>query len=75
MVSCEFGVKSVTIHFAISYNIGGNNVWTHIDMVKLGYILLDEKFAKQKDNADRLPGAPQNSLQRGESFETGIRSP
>ena len=44
-----------------TYNIGGNNEWTNIEIVKLICRLLDEKFAADAEMKNRFPRAPQVS--------------
>ena len=44
-----------------TYNIGGNNEWTNIEIVRLICRLLDEKFAADKEMKSRFPQAPQVS--------------
>jgi len=41
------------------YNIGGNNEWTNIDIVKLVCSLVDERFAQDSTLSGRFPDAPQ----------------
>lgn len=55
-----------------TYNIGGNNEWTNIDIVKLICTLLDEKFAAHQDMATRFPKAPQNSKNNATSLITYV---
>ncbi len=42
-----------------TYNIGGNNEWTNIKIVKLICRLLDERFASEPSMKQRFPHAPQ----------------
>ncbi len=42
-----------------TYNIGGNNEWANIDIVKLICELLDKQFQSASDMAIRFPNAPQ----------------
>lgn len=44
-----------------TYNIGGNNEWANIDIIKLICTLLDDKFRNSKEIGSRFPKAPQNS--------------
>ncbi|MBW6521432.1 MAG: dTDP-glucose 4,6-dehydratase [Desulfoarculaceae bacterium] len=44
-----------------TYNIGGNNEWTNIEIVRLICRLLDEKFAGDGGMKKRFPSAPQVS--------------
>jgi dTDP-glucose 4,6-dehydratase len=41
-----------------SYNIGGNNEWTNVDIVKLLCECLDQRFAADASLAERFAGAP-----------------
>jgi dTDP-glucose 4,6-dehydratase len=41
-----------------TYNIGGNNEWANIDVVKLLCKLVDEKFAADPQLAQRFPDSP-----------------
>lgn len=52
-----------------TYNIGGNNEWANIAIVKLICRLLDEQFTTNKNLAARFPKAPQVA---GKSAETLI---
>jgi dTDP-glucose 4,6-dehydratase len=49
-----------------AYNIGGNNEWTNIDIVKLVCQLLDDKFTADKGMAERFLKAPQISGKKAE---------
>lgn len=40
-----------------NYNIGGNNEWANIDIVKLICNILDQRFAARPELADRFPAA------------------
>jgi len=42
----------------ITYNVGGNNEWTNIDIVRLVCRLLDETFAADPTLNERFPDAP-----------------
>ena len=55
-----------------TYNIGGNNEWTNVDIVKLVCQLLDERFAEDKDMMTRFPNAPQKSNKKAESLITYV---
>ena len=48
------------------YNVGGNNEWTNIDIVRLICRLTDEHFAANRDLQSRFPDAP---AARGEAAE------
>lgn len=52
-----------------TYNIGGNNEWANIDIVKLICQLLNDQFAINKNLSARFPKAPQVA---GNSAETLI---
>ncbi len=52
-----------------TYNIGGNNEWANIDVVKLLCKLVNDSFAADADLATRFPDSP---CARGESAETLI---
>lgn len=56
-----------------TYNIGGNNEWTNIDIVKLICQLLDDKFADLEEMAVRFSKAPQNSGKKAESLITFVK--
>jgi len=51
-----------------TYNIGGNNEWTNIDIVKLVCQLVDEKFQSNPDFLTRFPNAPQVKSKKAESL-------
>jgi dTDP-glucose 4,6-dehydratase len=55
-----------------TYNIGGNNEWTNIDIINLVCSLVDEKFSTNIEMADRFPDAPQNSGQKAKSLITHV---
>jgi len=52
-----------------TYNIGGNNEWTNIDVVKLLCKLVDDSFVSDETLAGRFPDSP---CARGEQAETLI---
>jgi dTDP-glucose 4,6-dehydratase len=52
------------------YNIGGNNEWTNIDIVRLLCRLIDEAFAQDASLAERFGDAP---AARGDPSETLVR--
>lgn len=52
-----------------TYNIGGNNEWANIDVVKLLCEILDSRFAGNAELATRFPNSP---CARGESAESLI---
>lgn len=51
-----------------TYNIGGNNEWENINIVKKICQLLDERFSRDPDMAERFPRAPQNYGKSAESL-------
>ncbi len=55
------------------YNIGGNNEWTNIDIVKLICQLLDEQLAEDAGLGRRFPDAPQCRGERAESLITFVQ--
>jgi dTDP-glucose 4,6-dehydratase len=55
-----------------TYNIGGNNEWTNIDIVGLICTLLDERFTQDKEMESRFPKAPQNSGNPAKSLITYV---
>jgi dTDP-glucose 4,6-dehydratase len=55
-----------------TYNIGGNNEWTNIEIVKLICHLLDEKFATDEKMRKRFPHAPQVSGGKAEGLITHV---
>ncbi len=55
------------------YNIGGNNEWTNIDIVKLICRLLDERFATDPKMKANYPKAPQNTGIKGQTLITHVR--
>ncbi len=54
------------------YNIGGNNEWTNIDIVKLVCRLVDEQFAGGGRFGGRFPDAPQCRGEKAESLITYV---
>jgi dTDP-glucose 4,6-dehydratase len=56
-----------------TYNIGGNNEWTNIEIVKLICNLLDEKFAGNESMKQRFPQAPQISGSKAEKLITHVK--
>jgi len=56
-----------------TYNIGGNNEWTNIEIVRLICRLLDEKFAGSEAMGIRFPHAPQVSGSMAESLITHVK--
>jgi dTDP-glucose 4,6-dehydratase len=60
-----------------TYNIGGNNEWTNIEIVKLICRLMDEKFAEQCEGHEamkkRFPQTPQSSGSKAEGLITHVK--
>ncbi len=54
------------------YNIGGNNEWTNIDIVKLVCGLLDERFEQDETLHARFPAAPQCKGRQAQSLITYV---
>jgi len=52
-----------------TYNIGGNNEWANIDIVRLLCRALDARFAADTSLAERFPASP---CARGESADSLI---
>ncbi len=55
------------------YNIGGNNEWTNMDIVKLVCRLLDDSFANDSQLAGRFPDSPAVQGKRAESLLTFVK--
>lgn len=55
------------------YNIGGNNEWTNIDIVRLICRLVDEAFATNQDLPGRFPSAPASQGNSAESLITFVK--
>lgn len=55
------------------YNIGGNNEWANIDIVKLICQLLDQAFAMDPSLAARFPHAPASLGQKSETLITYVQ--
>lgn len=55
------------------YNIGGNNEWTNIDIVRLVCGLVDEAFTLKHDLAERFPSAPASQGKTAESLITFVK--
>lgn len=51
-----------------TYNIGGNNEWKNIDIVKLLCQLIDEKFTKQAALLDQYPKTPMTQGLKSETL-------
>ncbi len=56
-----------------TYNIGGNNEWTNIDIVRLICELLDQQFESDADMSKRFPHAPQASGRQADSLITYVK--
>ena len=56
-----------------TYNIGGNNEWRNIDIVKQVCAGLDRIFAGNKDLSTRFPDAPAANGQKTESLITFVK--
>jgi len=55
-----------------TYNIGGNNEWANIDVVKLLCRLVDDSFAADSELATRFPDSPCAQGQPAESLITFV---
>jgi len=55
------------------YNIGGNNEWTNIDIVRLVCSRMDAAFAEDPALAGRFPDAPQCRGEKAESLITFVK--
>jgi len=51
-----------------TYNIGGNNEWANIDIVRLLCERIDERFARRPELAERFPDAPPAASGRSEEL-------
>jgi dTDP-glucose 4,6-dehydratase len=56
-----------------TYNIGGNNEWTNIDIVTLICRLLDAQFASDPGLRERFPQAPQVKGNQAESLISFVK--
>lgn len=56
-----------------TYNIGGNNEWTNIDIVKLVCELVDEVFAADEELKQRYPLAPAAKGEKTDSLITYVK--
>nr|VFJ75215.1 MAG: dTDP-glucose 4,6-dehydratase [Candidatus Kentron sp. FM]VFJ75281.1 MAG: dTDP-glucose 4,6-dehydratase [Candidatus Kentron sp. FM]VFK21266.1 MAG: dTDP-glucose 4,6-dehydratase [Candidatus Kentron sp. FM] len=55
-----------------AYNIGGNNEWRNIDIVRLLCRLLDDRFTREPTLSTRFPDAPPASGQKSEALITFV---
>jgi dTDP-glucose 4,6-dehydratase len=55
------------------YNIGGNNEWTNIDIVRLVCRLVDETFTAEPGLADRFPDSPAARGKKSETLMTFVK--
>ncbi len=60
-------------HVGATYNIGGNNEWTNIDIVTLICRLLDAQFASDPGMRERFPQAPQVKGNQAESLVSFVK--
>ena len=56
-----------------TYNIGGCNEWTNIDIVKLICKLVDERFESSKDLRDAYPDCPATQGESSDSLITYVK--
>ncbi len=56
-----------------TYNIGGNNEWANIDIVRHLCRLLDEQFSERLDLCGRFPIAPHNSGKSAADLVTHVK--
>lgn len=56
-----------------TYNIGGNNEWANIDVVKLLCAIVDERFAADASLASRFPESPCARAEKAESLITFVK--
>mgnify|MGYP005987186403 FL=1 len=56
-----------------NYNIGGNNEWANIDIVKTISILVEQEFVKDTELASRFPAAKAAIEQNTESLITYVK--
>ncbi len=64
------GIEKVLLDGVVgeSYNIGGNNEWNNLDIVRLLCTRLDARFAASADLGARFPSAPQAAGDSAESL-------
>ncbi len=55
-----------------TYNIGGNNEWANIDVVKLLCAIVDARFASDPDLASRFPQSPCANAEKAETLITFV---
>jgi dTDP-glucose 4,6-dehydratase len=60
-------------HVGATYNIGGDNEWTNIDIVTLICRLLDAQFASDPGLRERFPQAPQVKGNQAESLISFVK--
>ena len=56
-----------------TYNIGGNNEWTNIDIVKLACDLIYNKFSKNKDLVKTFSNCPSSQGKHPETLITHVK--
>jgi len=56
-----------------NYNIGGNNEWANIDIVKTISLLVEQEFEKDKNLSERFPDALSAIAQNTESLITYVQ--
>jgi len=68
------GIELVLLEGAVgeTYNIGGNNEWNNLDIVKLLCDQVDARFAADPDLARRFPEAPASRGERAQSLVTFV---
>lgn len=56
-----------------TYNIGGNNEWTNLDIVNLVCELIHQEFSQNKELADRFPDCPSTRGKHPETLITHVK--
>ncbi len=56
-----------------TYNIGGNNEWTNLDIVKLVCDLILKKFSQDKELVERFPNCPSSQGNHPEALITHVK--
>ena len=56
-----------------TYNVGGNNEWANIDVVKLLCSILDQRFTENPGLKQRFPGSPCASGEQASSLITFVK--